>query len=201
MSIEVAAAAQGGTRWRRFALAFGASFGLMATVLGLMAAGVLALPVTVSGTEFRVTASSLVAHPNPNGSTFVQYGSVDQVSSTDVRGVAVTELPAGGVLTNMNQTVCGPTGLPGPVSHLLVTLKADKADATGGLIVHATQLNGETATFNNIQIGVPGPGGTFAQKADGVTIENIDQTAVYTQAGTFKLSNLGLSAKLVSSCP
>ncbi len=203
MSAQMSTVAFGGTRWRRFALAFGVSFGLIATVLLLMARGVLAAPVTISGTQFQVKADSLVAHTTADGSpAFIQYGYVD--GST---GVAVTDLPAGGVLTNLRQTVCGQTPMPGV--YLIVSLKADKADATGGLIVDATQLNGGTATFNNIQIGVAAPKGipdsraegSFAQTADGVTIDGLDQQAVYTQAGTFKLTNLGLTARLSTSCP
>jgi Family of unknown function (DUF6230) len=201
MSTEVGAIAFGGTRWRRFALAFGTSFGLIATVLLLMARGVIAAPVTISGTEFQVKADSLVAHVPATGPAFIQYGFVD--GST---GVAVTDLPAGGVLMNLNQTVCGHTPIPGV--DLIVKLTADKADATGGLVVDATTLNGGTATFQNIQIGVPAPNGipdqkavgSFAQTADGVAIDTLSQQAVYTQAGTFKLTNLGLSASL-GKCP
>lgn len=211
MSADVLAAAGGGTRWRRFTLVFGVSFGAIATVLVLMANGVLAAPVTISGTVFQVKADSLVAHPNPNGPAFVQYGFVDQ-DSAGVNGVAVTDLPAGGVLTNMDQVVCGQTGLGGinpGWKYLVVELKADSADATGGLVVDATKLAAGTATFHNIQIGVPAPDGvpdtkavgTFAQTADGVSIDSIDQQAVYTQAGTFKLTNLGLGAHLSSTCP
>lgn len=203
MSTHATAVGFGGTRWRRFVLAFGASFGLIAAVLLLMAKGVLAAPVTISGTEFQVAADSLVAHAPSDGSpAFVQYGYIDGQT-----GVAVTDLPAGGVLTNLVQTVCGKTPIPG--MYLIVQLKADKADATGGLIVDATSLNGGTATFNNIRIGVAAPSGipdsaavgSFAQTADGVTIDTLDQQAVYTQAGTFKLTNLGLTARLSTTCP
>jgi Family of unknown function (DUF6230) len=206
MSVEATAVGYGGTRWRRFTLVFGIAFGLIATVVVLMAKGVLAAPVTISGTEFQVTADSLVAHTPDSGPAFIQYGFIDQ-SSGGSTGVAVTDLPAGGVLTNLDQTVCGKTPIPGV--YLVVELKADKADATGGLIVDATKLNGGTATFNNIQIGVPAPNsipdagakGSFAQTASGVSIDSLDQRAVYTQAGTFKLTNLGLSARLSSTCP
>lgn len=204
MSSEAVALTSGGTRWRRFALAFGLSFGAIATVMMLMAMGVLALPVSISGTQFKVTASSLVAKHNDNGPSFIQYGNVDftdPANHSNPTGVAVTNLPAGGVLSDMHQTVCGPTGMPGPFAYLVVELTASKADASGGLIVDATKLNAADATFGNIQIGVRGPGGTFAQTADDVTINSIDQTAVYTQAGTFKLTDLGLSAHLQSSCP
>lgn len=211
MSAEVATVALGGTRWRRFALAFGVSFSMIGTVIVLMAAGVIAAPVTISGTVFQVKADSLVAHTPNSGPAFIQYGFVDQ-SNGSATGVAVTDLPAGGVLTNLDQTVCGQTGLGGinPAwRYLVVSLTADTADATGGLVVDATQLNAATATFDNIRIGVPAPNGipdagavgTFAQTADGVHIDSVDQKAVYTQAGTFKLTNLGLSAHLSSSCP
>ena len=206
MSSQVTAIALGGTRWRRFAAAFGTSFAAIGTVMVLMATGVLALPVSISGTQFKVTASSLVAKDNANGPAFIQYGNVDFTdpgAHKGATGVAVTNLPAGGVLTNMHQTVCGPTGL-GPINsnwaYLVVELSASKADASGGLVVDATSLNAHDATFGNIQIGVQGPGGTFAQTADSVTINSIDQTAVYTSAGTFKLSDLGLSAHLEATC-
>ena len=210
MSVEAAELAYGGTRWRRFTMVFGVSFALVATVIVLMAKGVLAAPVTISGTEFQVKADSLVAHQPGSGPAFIQYGFVDQNGGP--HGVAVTDLPAGGVLTNLDQTVCGKTGLGGLNSawtYLVIELKADSADATGGLVVDATSLNGATATFNNIKIGVPAPNGipdgqavgTFAQTADGVTIDTLQQQAVYTQAGTFKLTNLGLSAHLSSTCP
>lgn len=211
MSVEAAATAYGGTRWRRFGLAFGLSFALIASVLVLMAKGVLAAPVTISGTVFQVKADSLVAHNPASGPAFVQYGFVDQ-SGSGATGTAVTYLPAGGVLTNLDQTVCGPTGLGGvnaSWAYLVIELKADSANATGGLDVDATSLNAATATFNNIQIGVPAPSGipdgaaagTFAQTASGVSIQGLNQQAIYTQAGTFALSNLGLTARLASSCP
>lgn len=216
MSTDVAAVANGGTRWRRFTLAFGVSFGTIATVIVLMAAGVIAAPVSISGTVFQVSAASLVSHKPANGPAFIQYGYVDHSGAAlpggNSTGVAVTYLPAGGVLTNLDQVVCGPTGLGGinPAwRYLVVELTADSADATGGLVVDATQLHGDSATFNNIQIGVPAPPGipdsnaqgSFAQTADGVSISSLIQKAVYTQAGTFTLKNLGLSARLASTCP
>jgi len=197
--------ALGGTRWRRFALIFGSAFAALTTVLVLMAQGVLALPVTISGTHFTVSASSLVAHQNPNGPTFLQYGAIDLKGGAPDSAVAVTELPAGGVLSDLNQVVCGPTSIPLPGwQYLIVTLQATTADATNGLIVDATDLQSTgTATFDNIQIGVPvngRTGSTFGQTADGVTITNLSQDAVYTQAGTFTLHGLHLSASHASSC-
>jgi hypothetical protein len=205
MSSEVTALAYGGTRWRRFALAFGASFAAIGTVVVLMATGVLAVPIAISGTTFQVKADSLVAHTPSSGPAFIQYGTVDLTNDNAPTGVAVTDLPAGGRLTNMDQIVCGHT----PFGYLVVELKADSADATGGLIVDATQLHGNAAVFHNIKIGVPAPDtipdpaavGKFAQTASGVTISTLSQKAVYTEAGVFRLSNLRLSARLSSTCP
>ena len=197
----------GKTRWRRFGLVFGSSMALVVGTLGLMSMGVLALPITISGTVFQVSADSLTSHKPSSGPAFIQYGAVDMMGSSPT-AVAVTVLPAGGVLPNLNQVVCGPTGLPSPMNNLKVTLTATSADATGGLVVDATSLDGGTATFNNIQIGVPvlsdrgtTPGYTFGQTADGVSITGgISQNAVYTQAGTFALTGLHLTAAFASSC-
>ena len=95
MSTEALAIARGGTRWRRFTLAFGTSFGAIATVMVLMATGVLAAPITLSGTVFQVKADSLVGHSANSGPSFIQYGFVDK-SSGGPTGVAVTDLRPGG---------------------------------------------------------------------------------------------------------
>jgi hypothetical protein len=204
MSSAVALAATGRTRWRRFGAISLGVLGFVAIILVLMAKGVIALPVTISGTHFTVSASSLTAHTPSSGPAFIQYGAVDVDPSNNPTAVAVTELPAGGVLPNLNQVVCGPTGLPGPFANLKVVLSASSANATGALIVDATHLTGGTATFNNIKIGVPvtgRTGTTFGQTADAVSITGgINQEAVYTQAGTFTLSGLDLSASFASSC-
>lgn len=192
----------GKTRWGRFSMIFGSSVALVAGALALTSMGVLALPVSISGTQFQVSADSLTAHTPASGPAFIQYGSIDLVGGSPSTGVAVTELPAGGTLPNLVQVVCAPTGLG---NYLKVTLSATNADATGGLVVDATDLSGGTAVFNNIQIGVPVTSSrdgksTFGQTADGVSITGLTQTAVYTKAGTFTLTGLHLSAALVGSC-
>lgn len=191
----------GKTRWGRFSLIFGSSVALVAGALALTSMGVLALPVSISGTQFQVSADSLTAHTPASGPAFIQYGTLDLIGGTPAKGVAVTELPAGGTLPNLVQVVCAPAGSV----YLKVTLSATNADATGGLVVDATDLSGGTAVFNNIKIGVPVVSSrdgstTFGQTADGVSITGLTQTAVYTQAGTFTLTGLHLSAALVGSC-
>lgn len=194
----------GKTRWGRFSMIFGSSVALVAGALALTSMGVLALPVSISGTQFQVSADSLTAHVPASGPAFIQYGTVDFTGSSPTTGVAVTELPAGGSLPNLVQVVCASIS-GGGAPYLKVTLAAKNADATGGLVVDATDLSGGTAVFNNIKIGVPVVSSrdgstTFGQTADGVSITGLSQTAVYTQAGTFTLTGLHLSAAIVGSC-
>ena len=68
MSTQATAAGFGGTRWRRFVLAFGASFGLIAAVLLLMAKGVLAA-CTVPGQRVPPGAIHVRAAVLPFGET------------------------------------------------------------------------------------------------------------------------------------
>lgn len=208
---------RGRTRWRRFGLAFVPALGLVVTTMVLMAMGVLALPVTIAGTQFTVNASSMTSHTPASGPAFIQYATVDfwngktptdcvTSPSTSCTAVAVTDLPAGATLPNLDQVVCGPTGLPGAVANIKVEIKASSADATGGLVVDVTKLTGGTATFGNIKIGVPvtsdrSGASTFGQTADSLSITgDLSQTAVYTQAGTFTLSGLTLTASFAASC-
>jgi hypothetical protein len=198
-----ASAVFGRTRWRRFFVAFVPAFGLVVLVMVLLATGALAMPITVSGTKFVVTASSLTTTPGANA--FVQIANVDPNPGGGATAVATTILANGGTLNNLSQTVCGPTLIPVPaLANLKVALTANPAVAANGLVVDATDLTGD-AVFTNIQIGVPyvNPrtgATTFAQTADNVTINNLNQTAVYTQAGTFTLTGLHLSASFAAAC-
>ena len=180
--------ALGKTRWRRFAMAAIAPFTGLAVIVGLLASGAMALPVTISGTTFTVSADSLKA----NG--YVQYGTVDPVAGGGATAVAVTQLQDA-ELSNMTQTICLPTGLPSPIDHAKMVVKANPAKATN-MVVDATSLSGD-ASFTNLQMGVPVTSArtgtsTLGQIADNVTINNLNQSAVYTSAGTFSLSGLSL---------
>lgn len=211
---------QGRTRWRRFALLMGPAFAMVATMLVLVANGVMAVSFAVSGTPFKLTADKL------DGTNFVQIGSLNAVNSCDASNAASCQaghqftaatLLDTATITNLSQTVCAAipgftslTGLSG-----LVTLKAGSAVATDrqvtatALIVDATALNGGTASFDQgINIGqdfvVPGTGGTihtFSQQAPHVVITGLTQNGTDTAAGSFTLPNLQLSASLVGTCP
>jgi hypothetical protein len=202
----------GKTRWRRFAVSFGISMTLVATFLVLMAAGVVALPITISGTHFTVSGSSMTAS---GVNSFKQYGAVDctnwgTVPPTGCVGVAVTQITGTTTIDDLDQVVCGPTGLPVPGwQNLKVEIMADQAVATN-LIADVDSLSSatasDTATFTNIKIGVPVTSGrtgttTFGQTADGIALTGFDQGAYYTEAGTFVLHNLHLTASLVAACP
>jgi hypothetical protein len=201
---------RGRTRWRRFFLVFGPVMGMVLVALVLMARGVLALPIVISGTQFTVQASNLsvpaadrgCSTSSPNSCAFVQYGDVDLTQSNGaVHAVTVTALK-GAVLSNLTQTICAPTGLGGPVSNLKVVITANPATASN-LMVDATKLSGD-ATFTGMKIGVPVTSRegtvTFGQTAENVSINGLSQTALYTSAGTFKLTGLGLNASFASSC-
>ena len=185
----------GKTRWRRFAAAALVPFSGLALVVGLLASGAMALPVVISGTTFTVTADRLTVPPAAQGpGAYVQYGTVDPSVGGSPAAVAVTEL-RGAQLSNLTQTICLPTGLPSPIDHAKMVVKANPATASN-MVVDATSLTG-SATFTNFQMGVPVTSArtgtpTIGQTADNVTIDNLNQSAVYTSAGTFSLSDLSL---------
>lgn len=204
----------GKTRWRRFGLAYGVSMGVIMGVLLLAATGAIALPLTITGQPFTLHGSALHA------TNFTQYGDVDLIGGNPANpvGVAVTVIGSlddggGNGIVNLTQTVCGPTGLPGSFSHLLLTITGDTVTANN-LVADVTDLTTSanmTTTFSNLTVGAPvgtrEGSTTFGQTADSFDITRSDasstfaQTAVYTKAGTFAVKNLGLHATLTGTCP
>ncbi len=190
----------GRTRWRRFAVLFVPALGAVATVMALMVTGVVATPMTISGTAFSVSADSLNTSTTSDRSAFTQYGFVDSG-----KGVAVNVIKHA-VLSNLDQVVCGATPVSGV--SLKVEIKATSAVADN-MVVDATSLTGD-ATFTNIAIGVQAPSGipdptavgSFAQIADNASITTLKQQALFTSAGTFTLNGMSLTANLVptASC-
>lgn len=188
---------QGRTRWRRFAaLMIPSAIAAGAIVVG-MANGAIAASFSVSGQQFKVSASNL------NGTGFKQYGGADVTAGGKVIPVAVSEI-ADAELTNLCQTVDvkNPLGL-----KIVLRIEAgkgpNKADhvTAKGLQIGMTELSGD-ATFTNIDIGRDGgqlstgkADGTFGQAAEGVNIDGLQQTAYSTHAGTFALK--GLSMKVL----
>lgn len=194
---------RGRTRWRRFAVALAPATAIVLATMVLMSTGALALPVSLSGTTFTVKATNLTMPQGSGAAAFQQYVSIDTLSNGTKVPVAITVL-RGAVLSNLEQSVCLGTGLPGPASHAVLVITSNPATATS-LVVDATHLGGD-AVFKNMQIGtsvVDQRTGTvtFGDVADSVSIAGLQQTAVYTSAGTFELRGLGVHVDLAASCP
>jgi len=181
---------EGGTRWRRFAIALAPTI-LVVVALGAgIVQGAVPVSFSVSGAQFKVTASHL------SGTHFVQYGSIVQEKNGTPHAVAVSEIGSAD-LTNLCQSVAQPTPLGTIVLKLTAGDAGTKAHADN-LLIDMTQLSGD-ATFTHINIGQDasdlsprGVQGGFGQAADQVEIDNLSQTAWATTAGTFTLPHLNL---------
>ncbi|MFJ8311256.1 MULTISPECIES: DUF6230 family protein [unclassified Streptomyces] len=211
---------RGGTRWKRFALVMVPSVAATAAIGVGLAQGALAASFSVSGVDFKVTAQQL------EGNNLLQYGSVATGKSLDGKSEAHPVVVSGfsdAKITKMCQSVVQP--LPFGLGNVTMTLKAggNKQIEATNLYLDVSDLSTD-ATFTNLDIGVaagegktgqhgervviqPGadgktPGGNpygFAQRADKAVLENVEQRAWATTAGSFKLP--GLSLKLAMNGP
>jgi hypothetical protein len=196
----------GKTRWKRFAVVMVPTLAATAAVGVSIAQGALAASFAVSGASFKVSAGSL------SGDGFSQYGTVDTVvQQNGTKGplpVAVSGFNTANI-TNLCQSVAVP--LPWATYTLKITAGDNGTPVTASnLFIDMTDLQADTATFKNINIGVagsaitkgpvdptsagqPGFAGSFAQEADHADLTNVKQTAWATSAGTFALANMHLS--------
>jgi hypothetical protein len=191
----------GKTRWRRFGAVFGPVFGLVALGLFLIDTGAVAAPVSISGTVFTITADSLNSG-GPAPQEFIQTSNVDMVGSTPA--AVTTTIFKNASITNLSQTVCVPTGLPGGAANLKVAINADKASASN-LVVDGTTLNANSLTLTNFQLGVPyaNPrtgGSQPSQTADTAQIAGLNQSALSLSAGTFSLTGVRQSGSFTAKC-
>jgi len=187
--------AYGRTNWRRFAVAVGVpTVAAGALVIGL-AQGAFAASLTLSGEEFKISASTL------DGDGFVQYATAyDSAKAPGKVGTAVS-----GIKLARLYDLCQSVHPDGSPFSLVITAGNDHGHPAIGkdMIIGMNDLTGE-AEFKNIEIGkdastvskggdnAKGAAGSFAQEADHVTITNLHQTALYTQASTFTLTGLHL---------
>ncbi|MEV1023449.1 DUF6230 family protein [Streptomyces sp. NPDC050264] len=194
--------ARGGTRWKRFAVVMVPSVAATAAIGVALSQGALAASFSVSGQSFKVTASSL------DGKGFAQYGAIDS-GKTGAHPVAVVGMKTAEI-HDLCQSVVVPVPVFGDVSMTLSAGSNPKNPVEAKtLYIDADDLKAD-ATFENIDIGVAagdaskGPGihqgdkadpNSFAQQADSVHFENVQQRAWATTAGTFKLSGLKMSVK------
>lgn len=201
---------RGGTRWRRFAAIMVPT---AIAVVGLGAAvanGAVPVSVSISGTDYRVTADQL------SGTGYEQYGNLAFDGKGTPTPVVETKI-ADAYLVNMCQEIDATV----PVFNIPVSMalragansaddKTKQVHATD-LVIDMTNLAATSATFQNIAIGedahtlLGSSGdplsleyGQVAQTADSLTINGVDQKAYLTTAATFTLP--GLSLDLGGTC-
>jgi hypothetical protein len=203
----------GRTRWRRAGLVLAPAYLAIAALLYLAWSGALAVSFAVSGTAFTVTATTLTSGATDgNGMGFYQFGVADFAGSGSPVPQIESIIPDAR-LTNLCQSV---TVFP-------LTLRITAGDAgtpvsASNLVVDATSLNADSASFTNINIGQDlgqftnprlteptgrgtGPNvqtgdvppGTFGQTAQAVTINGLRQVANGTSASSFTLPHLNLA--------
>ncbi|MBC9727396.1 DUF6230 family protein [Streptomyces sp. TRM68367] len=195
---------RGGTRWKRFAVVMVPSVAAAACVGVGLAQGALAASFSVSGQQFKVTASHL------HGDGFAQYGGLDNVY-TSPEGKDKKRVPVAissftdATIKNMCQSVATPIPLIGKTVYLRLEAGNSKPVEAHNLYIDVAQLDAD-AEFKNIDIGVAvqdktrGPEvkdksvlpGGFAQQAESADLYGVKQTAWATTAGTFKLSGLSM---------
>ncbi|CAL9433457.1 DUF6230 family protein [Streptomyces sp. Tu 3180] len=197
---------RGGTRWKRFAVVMVPSVAATAAVGIGLAQGALAASFSVSGQQFKVTASHL------HGEGFAQYGGIDTVY-TSTKGDKKTQVPVAissfdtATITKMCQSV--KTEIPLINKTVYLRLEAGnnpkKPVTAENLYIDVAQLDAD-ARFEDIDIGVAvqdksrGPAvkdkstlpGGFAQQARVADLYGVEQTAWATTAGTFTLNGLSM---------
>ncbi|MET8541584.1 DUF6230 family protein [Kitasatospora sp. NPDC004799] len=208
----------GKTRWKRFALVMVPSIAATAMVGVSIANSALAASFSLSGQQFKVKT------PHLEGTNFAQFGTVDveaggkthpvavsafdSADITDLCQSVVTDLSGFGLGKITLQLKAGGAGSkPVHAENLLIDLESLKADATFGDInigQDASTLAGtatqgwkphQRITDAGGGKGLPtGPTG-FAQAAKSAKLDNVEQTARATSAGTFVLSGLNLALK------
>jgi hypothetical protein len=219
-------APEGKTRWRRFIAATTIVTVMAAGLVYLTATGAIAVSLQMSGIPFKLSATNMSgddfvqyatveAMSNPNANLLVPADSTQKVGGDVYDATTVTVLGTASI-ENLHQTVCAriPSPLGGilPKPNLLVTIDAGRSAGqpvtAKNLVVDAPLMTAGSATFDNMLIGQDlgnalggDSNGNFSQQASHVSIDNLDQLAIGTQAGQFKLSGLNLSATFVGTCP
>jgi hypothetical protein len=168
----------------------------VAVVSSLLMTGVAqgAVPVSfaVSGSQFQISASKL------DGTGFSQYAGVAPDTAGKEHQVAIANIKSA-TLADLCQSVVTDTPL-GKVGVLITAGGGGAPASATDLQIGMTDLKGDSE-FHNIRIGVDastvntaakGSAGDFAQDADAVTIDNLQQTAWSTQASVFSLTGMNL---------
>ncbi|WP_030693310.1 DUF6230 family protein [Streptomyces globisporus] len=211
---------RGGTRWKRFAVVMVPSVAATAAIGVGLAQGALAASFSISGQEFKVKANSLVGTDFVQYGS-VDAGK-DLEGKDFAAPVAVSGFSEAWI-TNMCQSVVTPkVPFIGDVTLRLEAgtdaVKSGKDEDkvyAKDIYLDVSELKAD-AEFKNIDIGVaagklnefggkevPGKPGIqpntkanpygFGQRAQQATLNNVQQKAWATTAGTFKLPDLHLS--------
>jgi hypothetical protein len=177
----------GRTRWRRFAAVAIPAGVIAAGLFAGVAAGAVPVALNVSGQQFKVKADQL------DGDGFAQYPGVVTTAKGQVIPVAASHIDSADI-----KNLCQSVRIPG--TDIVLRIRAGRGDTPAhadNLLIGLNELGGD-ATFTSIDIGtdagqIGGSPGDFGQRADHVTIDNLEQTAYSTHAGTFKLAGLNMS--------
>jgi hypothetical protein len=172
-----------------------------------LAQGALAANITVSGTQFKLSADHL------EGQGFTQYSGALVAAKDPSHPIPAAKSGINHAdIYNLCQSVNA-----GPITLKITAATTAKYDAgnpntaanavqADDLLIGMSELAGD-ATFKNIQIGrdaslltedgaaTHGALGGFGQEASSVSIENLRQQAYLTTASSFKLK--GMSLKLL----
>jgi len=189
----------GRTRWRRFAVVMVPALAAVGGLLWGISAGAFPSQFTVSGQQFKVSATEL------RGEGFMQIPGWDTDAQGENIPVARSVIDSA-ELDDLCQSVAIPENIIGLLFPGIDTIVL-RIEAGGGgepatasdLVIGVNDLSGD-ATFTNIEIGndagaisgEPLLTGQFGQRADRVVIEDLRQTAYSTSAGTFTLNGLHL---------
>jgi hypothetical protein len=165
--------------------------GVAATlVMGGVANGAVPVSFDVSGSQFQISASQLT------GTGFSQYAGVTNDTNGKQHAVAIANINSAS-LADLCQSVVTDTPL-GKVGLLITAGGGGKPATATNLQIGMTDLKGDTS-FSNIRIGVDaskvntaakGSPGDFAQDADTIKIDGLQQTAWSTQASVFTLTGM-----------
>jgi hypothetical protein len=163
-----------------------------AVTMGSVAQGAVPVSFSISGQQFQISASKL------DGTGFSQYAGVAKDTAGNDRQVAIANIKSA-TLADLCQSVTTNTPM-GKVGVLITAGGGGKPAVAKDLQIGMTDLKGD-ADFTNIRIGVDastvntsakGSPGDFAQDADALTIDGVQQTAWSTTAGTFTLTGMHL---------
>lgn len=205
---------EGKTRWRRFGLAFLPGMAAVGTMLYLIATGVIAISLSISGIPFvlkadtlagndfmqwatasPVTNSALITDPFIDGSLVANQTSTLNAAGQWYAADTVTHFGSASI-DNLKQWVCAPT----PFGNKLLVVTEGDATATN-LTAYAPGLKATSADFSNMFIGQENEPMGFTQQADNATISGVTQFGLATTAATFSVSGLTSYAAFVSTCP